>query len=125
MTVVKNTPYWNKVLAEIKHLVRIQPLQFPHGLPQDTSDFQHCYINARGELIVKHKLKEYEPDKETDREKEKWKLDKETVGKRLRRTLQMNEVHEEYYDTHYEWKRNEDGKEYRYNFNKDARKYQY
>ena len=105
--------------------MRIVPLTFPHGLPQEPSDFEHCYINSKGELIVRHTLREYEPDKDQPLKKEKWQMEVDTVQKKLKRTLQLYDVHSEYYEPEYEWKKNEDGKEHRYNFSKGARKSQF
>ncbi|XP_013867129.1 large ribosomal subunit protein uL30m [Austrofundulus limnaeus] len=52
----KNTPAVNNQLKMIKHLVRIQPLKTPYGLP-DEQDMADTYINSRGELIVHRLLK--------------------------------------------------------------------
>ncbi|XP_015253682.1 PREDICTED: 39S ribosomal protein L30, mitochondrial [Cyprinodon variegatus] len=51
----KNTPSVNNQLKIIKHLVRIQPLKTPHGLPAE-EDMADTYINSKGELIVRRLL---------------------------------------------------------------------
>lgn len=56
----KNTPAVNNQLKIIKHLVRIQPLKTPFGLPAE-QDMADTYINAKGELIVKRLLQPVEP----------------------------------------------------------------
>lgn len=56
----KNTPAVNNLLKHVKHLVRIQPLKTPFGLPAE-EDLQETYINCNGELIVKRLLKPLEP----------------------------------------------------------------
>ncbi|CAG5865771.1 unnamed protein product [Menidia menidia] len=50
----KNTPAVNSQLKFVKHLVRIQPLKTPYGLPAE-QDMADSYINSKGELIV-HRL---------------------------------------------------------------------
>ncbi|XP_037646888.1 39S ribosomal protein L30, mitochondrial [Sebastes umbrosus] len=56
----KNTPAVNSQLKFIKHLVRIQPLKTPYGLPAE-QDMGDTYINSRGELIVRRLLQPVEP----------------------------------------------------------------
>ncbi|KAM4560977.1 large ribosomal subunit protein uL30m [Fundulus diaphanus] len=51
----KNTPSVNDQLKIIKHLVRIQPLKTPHGLPAE-EDMADTYVNSKGELIVRRLL---------------------------------------------------------------------
>ncbi|XP_074551061.1 large ribosomal subunit protein uL30m [Halichoeres trimaculatus] len=56
----KNTPAVNHKLKFVKHLVRIQPLKTPYGLPAE-EDMSDTYINSKGELIVRRLLKPVEP----------------------------------------------------------------
>ncbi|XP_072300850.1 large ribosomal subunit protein uL30m [Eucyclogobius newberryi] len=56
----KNTPAVNSQLKYIKHLIRIQPLKTPFGLPAE-QDMADTYINCNGELIVKRLLQPVEP----------------------------------------------------------------
>ncbi|KAM4608293.1 large ribosomal subunit protein uL30m [Polymixia lowei] len=56
----KNTPSVNNQLKFIKHLVRIQPLKTPHGMPAE-EDMADTYINSKGELIVRHLLRPIDP----------------------------------------------------------------
>lgn len=56
----KNTPAVNHQLKFVKHLVRIQPLKTPYGLPAE-EDMADTYINSKGELIVRRLLKPAEP----------------------------------------------------------------
>ncbi len=112
--ILKNTPHVNKLLTEVKHLVRIVPLSFPHGMPDDESDFDHLCLKPTGEMIVKRKLPEYEPtdsDAETGNE---WKLSVDTLLKHLDRIKWNRDIHREYHRTNYSYKYNQDGKEYRY-----------
>ncbi|XP_066543111.1 39S ribosomal protein L30, mitochondrial [Hoplias malabaricus] len=48
----KNTPSVNNQLKIIKHLVRIEPLKLPHGLPSE-EEMADSYLNSRGELVVR------------------------------------------------------------------------
>ncbi|KAM6985103.1 large ribosomal subunit protein uL30m [Aplochiton taeniatus] len=56
----KNTHSVNNQLKYIKHLVKVQPLKLPYGLPAE-EDMADTYINSKGELIVRHLLKPLEP----------------------------------------------------------------
>ena len=126
--ILKNVPSVNRLLDEIKHLVRILPLQFPHGVPEHESDFEHTFINSRGEMLVKKRLKQLEPDATDlvpDPEKEKWKLQLETVKKDLDKRLLDYNVHTEFFKPVYKYRMNQDKKEYRYSFNKDTPKYEW
>merc|ERR1719277_449713 len=46
MVPLANTPKINKKLKLIQHLVEIQPLQLPHGLPEHESDYKHSFITT-------------------------------------------------------------------------------
>ncbi|XP_065105016.1 large ribosomal subunit protein uL30m [Paramisgurnus dabryanus] len=52
----KNTPSVNNQLKIIKHLVKIQPLKLPYGLPAE-EDLANTYLNSKGELVVQRLLK--------------------------------------------------------------------
>jgi large subunit ribosomal protein L30 len=127
--ILKNVPSVNKLLAEVKHLVRILPLRFPHGIPEHESDFEHVTIRSNGELVVKKRLKEFEPPtltaNESLAENDKWKLEQSTVIKDLEKRLASFTVQTEYFKTKYIYRHNQDGKEYRYTFNKDVPKYEW
>ncbi|XP_070694459.1 large ribosomal subunit protein uL30m [Pempheris klunzingeri] len=56
----KNTPAVNSQLKFVKHLVRIQPLRTPCGLPAE-QDMADTYINSKGELIVRRLLQPVAP----------------------------------------------------------------
>ncbi|XP_068124301.1 large ribosomal subunit protein uL30m [Hyperolius riggenbachi] len=55
----KNIPGVNKELKVIKHLVRVQPLKLPYGLPTE-EEMADCYINSKGELVICKKLQPVE-----------------------------------------------------------------
>ncbi|XP_057709461.1 39S ribosomal protein L30, mitochondrial [Corythoichthys intestinalis] len=56
----KNTPSVNYRLKVIKHLVRIEPLRTPYGLPSE-QDMADSYINSKGELIIRRLLTPLQP----------------------------------------------------------------
>jgi len=123
-------PSINKLLNEVKHLVRILPLRFPHGIPEHESDFEHVMIRSNGEMIVKKRLKEFEPSTATtcastaNDDHHTWRLEQSTVVKDLQKRLASFTINTEFFKTKYEYRFNQDGKEYRYNFNKDVPKYE-
>ena len=120
----KNIPSVNTMLQEVKHLVTIRPLTFPHGLPEHESDFEHMYIKPTGEAIVKKRLEAYEPESiESDASASH--MQQETLKKYLDRMRLEHTIHTEYHRTKYTYKKNEDGKEFRYNHNKDNLPYGY
>ncbi|XP_061925767.1 39S ribosomal protein L30, mitochondrial [Entelurus aequoreus] len=51
----KNITSVNNQLKFIKHLIRIEPLKTPHGLPTE-QDLADSYINSKGELIIRRLL---------------------------------------------------------------------
>ncbi|XP_069492784.1 large ribosomal subunit protein uL30m [Ambystoma mexicanum] len=55
----KNIPAINEKLKIIKHLIRVQPLKLPHGLPTE-EDMADTYLNSKGELIIRKSLRPLE-----------------------------------------------------------------
>ncbi|XP_073446639.1 large ribosomal subunit protein uL30m [Dendrobates tinctorius] len=53
--VLKNIPTVNNQLKVIKHLIRVQPLKLPYGLPTE-DDLSDSYLNSLGELVIRKKL---------------------------------------------------------------------
>lgn len=51
----KNIPSINAKLKVIKHLVRVQPLKLPHGLPTE-EEISDTYVNSNGELVIRRCL---------------------------------------------------------------------
>lgn len=50
--VVPNTPHYNKMLWDVKHLIRLKPLQFPDGLPTE-EDIGNIKIDVdRGQMRI-------------------------------------------------------------------------
>ncbi|KAK7503816.1 hypothetical protein BaRGS_00004939 [Batillaria attramentaria] len=96
----KNTPEMNKVLESVKHLVRITPVSFPHGLPSDESDFHHCVLHQDGRLTVKKKLVPADvsaAEAEGSEEKSVWEMDKETLDVASRKVLEGLRLSQEYF----------------------------
>ena len=116
----KNTPENNRLLAEVKHLVHIQPLRLPHGLPSHPSDYEHTMVTSDGRLVVKRRLAQHEPAADSEDDRATWRLQPDTVKARLDRGRVTHMVHTDEHKTQYVYKRNQDGKEYRYNFNKPS-----
>ncbi|KAF1521055.1 39S ribosomal protein L30, mitochondrial, partial [Eudyptes sclateri] len=52
----KNIPSVNSKLKVIKHLIRIQPLKLPHGLPTE-EEMSDTFLRSNGELVIKRHLK--------------------------------------------------------------------
>lgn len=52
----KNIPSVNNQLKVIKHLVRVQPLKLPYGLPTE-EDMSDTYLNSLGQLVIRKKLR--------------------------------------------------------------------
>ncbi|XP_066032671.1 large ribosomal subunit protein uL30m [Chamaea fasciata] len=55
----KNIPSVNSRLKVVKHLIRIQPLKLPHGLPTE-EEVSSTYLTTKGELVIKKRLKPVE-----------------------------------------------------------------
>ncbi|XP_057237470.1 39S ribosomal protein L30, mitochondrial isoform X1 [Malurus melanocephalus] len=55
----KNIPSVNSRLKVIKHLIRIQPLKLPYGLPTE-EEVSSTFLTAKGELVFKKCLKPVE-----------------------------------------------------------------
>ena len=118
----KNTPSVNKTLASVKHLVKITPITFPHGLPADESDFHHCILHEDGRLEVKKKLDPLEAcltSGEEEEDRKVWMMDDQTVEKATRKVLEQFSLSREYFPAKYVYKYNQDGKEYRYTGNQN------
>lgn len=117
----KNTPQVNKLLASVKHLIKIVPVSLPHGLPVDESDFHHCVLREDGQLEVKkrlHPLQNALSSGEEDK-KDVWKMDDVTVEKATKRVMEQFSLSREYFPAKYVYKYNQDGKEYRYHGNQN------
>ncbi|NXG67124.1 RM30 protein, partial [Hemiprocne comata] len=55
----KNIPSVNSRLKVIKHLVRIQPLKLPYGLPTE-EEMSDTFLTSKAELVIKRHLKPVE-----------------------------------------------------------------
>lgn len=84
VVIVKNIPENNYRLWKIKHLLKIVPITFPKGFPQDT---RGTLLKENGEMVVSEMLV---PKEETMIALEKFcndrtKMDPETVRNQLRK----------------------------------------
>uniref|UniRef100_A0A8D8QYT7 39S ribosomal protein L30, mitochondrial n=1 Tax=Cacopsylla melanoneura TaxID=428564 RepID=A0A8D8QYT7_9HEMI len=57
VVIVKNTPRNNMMLWRIKHLVKITPITFPDGVPEEGDVFA-THLNYKGELQIKKSISE-------------------------------------------------------------------
>uniref|UniRef100_A0A8C2SK45 Mitochondrial ribosomal protein L30 n=1 Tax=Coturnix japonica TaxID=93934 RepID=A0A8C2SK45_COTJA len=57
----KNIPSVNSKLKVVKHLIRIQPLKLPHGLPTE-EEMADTFLTSNGELIIRQRLKPVEQE---------------------------------------------------------------
>ncbi|KAK2544561.1 Mrpl30 [Columba livia] len=55
----KNIPSVNSKLKVVKHLIRIQPLKLPYGLPTE-EEMSDTFLTSKGELVIKRRLKPVE-----------------------------------------------------------------
>ena len=106
----------NEKLKKITHLVKVVPITFPHGLPQDESDFHHCILHQDGRLEVKKQLQPLEKRLTVGvSEKDKlWNMSSETIEKSTTKTKEKFALSQEYFPAVYIYKHNQDGKEFRY-----------
>lgn len=83
ISIVKNIPEVNAELWKIKHLIDIQPITFPCGLPDGKSMTQ---LKENGELVVKHlSLSEERLKASDDFINDRKRLDKDTLRRHLRK----------------------------------------
>ncbi|XP_040607327.1 39S ribosomal protein L30, mitochondrial-like [Mesocricetus auratus] len=61
----KNIPSVNAKLKVVKHLIRIQPLKLPQGLPTEETMSSTC-LKSTGELVVQWHLKPVEQEAKSD-----------------------------------------------------------
>lgn len=113
----KNTPAVNKLLTEVSHLVKVIPITFPNGLPENESDFEHCYLRDNGEFVIHKRIV---PVEEVDEEENVWKIHDKTLQKYTKRKLVQFRVNTEYFPTQYVYKHNQDSKEHRYTGDHDV-----
>ena len=122
--ILKNIPSVNKRLMEVKHLVSIKPLTFPHGFPDNPEDYEHCFLKHNGEFVVKKRIgiSISENDKKLAKDPQaKWRLQKDTVEKDCMRRRDTYRLLEEYHQPEYHYTKNQDGKEWRYNLDNPAK----
>ncbi|XP_015596774.1 39S ribosomal protein L30, mitochondrial [Cephus cinctus] len=82
IVIVKNIPEVNRDLWSIKHLVKITPIDFPNGMPDD--DLSGTYLHENGKLYVTPKIDPVRYESTEKFEQDPKRLDKETLTKYLR-----------------------------------------
>ncbi|XP_035682588.1 39S ribosomal protein L30, mitochondrial-like [Branchiostoma floridae] len=55
MYVFRNTPSVNNKLWQIKHLIRIVPVNLKNGVPRP-EEYDGCYLKSNGELVIRKRL---------------------------------------------------------------------
>ncbi|XP_014789637.1 uncharacterized protein LOC106883224 [Octopus bimaculoides] len=117
--VLKNTPSVNKMLNKVKHLIKITPITFPNGYPEE-KDFEYCLLKDNGEFIIRKEIQPIEKNVIPDTvpaEKQRLVMDKKTLERHLLLHLRHYRLNMEYFPAKYVYKYNQDGKEYRYRKN--------
>merc|ERR1712183_708088 len=105
------------MLTRVKHLIKIVPITFPNGLPEDESDYEHCLLQDNGEFVIRKKIFASDVDVvpiEDAKKDELYKMDRKTLDRHLILQLRHRRLNKEYFPTKYVYKYNQDGKEYRY-----------
>lgn len=55
--VIPNTPHYNALLWEVKHLIRLKPLKFPNGIPSEDSIGSIKVDTYTGEMMINSSFK--------------------------------------------------------------------
>lgn len=50
--IIPNTPHYNNMLSEVKHLIRVKPLKFPDGFPKETDIGSIKFNRNTGEMKI-------------------------------------------------------------------------
>ncbi|XP_074650840.1 uncharacterized protein LOC141905739 [Tubulanus polymorphus] len=118
--ILKNTKLTNDRLLKVNHLIKVLPVTFPHGIPENEDDLKHCMIKPNGEFIFVKKLDDVTvtTEPEESEEEKKWLMDGETIKKHCTRKKELMQINEEFFPAHYTYRFNQDGTEYRYNVQK-------
>ena len=121
---MKNVPSVNTDLYRIKHLIRVQPVRFPQGLPETEDDIRNCLLRPNGHFIIRKPLGSVEsPAISEDATAESIDVPAEVMRAHLSRRY-LRKYHNdrykshallgEHFTSHYRYELNEDGQEYRY-----------
>lgn len=115
--IVKNTPTVNSQLKVVKHLLRITPITFPYGVPENEEDLEHCQLNENGEFIV---VRNVTPGEEVRAlptapwQSTVWDMDVDTIKKHTLKIRQDMSLNAEFFSVDPVYTYNQDNKEYRY-----------
>lgn len=120
---VKNVPSVNKDLYRIKHLIRVQPVRFPQGLPDTADDVRNCVLRPNGDLLIRKPLRSDDSPAVSQDVREGVDLPEEVVRAHLSRKYlksyhndryRSHALLKEHFTSHYRYEMNQDGQEYRY-----------
>lgn len=117
ITVQKNTPNANSILKKIQHLVKIVPISFPYGLPEDESDFENCILHEDGRFVVNKLLKSNFPklaDNPVSPEISKWDMTQDLIDRENYHKRINYEIYSEFSKATYNYVRNKGGQEEAY-----------
>ncbi|GAB1606965.1 uncharacterized protein LOC115222886 [Argonauta hians] len=121
--VIKNTPRVNAMLKTVKHLIKITPITFPNGYP-DESDLEYCLLKDNGEFVIRKELSAVEKNvvpNTISEDKKRTAMDNKTLERHLLLHLRKYRLSMEYFPAKYVYKYNQDGKEYRYRKDKSSK----
>ncbi|KAG5448327.1 hypothetical protein CSKR_107042 [Clonorchis sinensis] len=132
---VKNTPSVNADLYQVKHLVRIQPVQFPQGLPTALDDLTQCRLRPDGRFlryrentveghVVTDKGSPQLPTTAVNSDLPEKLFEHSNTGRGYLKRRYLRQWHnrqwsrfslfQNFFTSHYRYKLNQDGSEYRY-----------
>ncbi|CAD5119376.1 DgyrCDS7990 [Dimorphilus gyrociliatus] len=98
--VVMNTPENNKLLKEVKHLLVIQPLKLPQGLPEDDNLLSQMTLKSNGELIY---MPRPEAGNSLSEDSQKKRITGHFLKTYHRRLMDMKLVHKDYFPAVYDF----------------------
>uniref|UniRef100_A0A0X3PZY1 39S ribosomal protein L30 n=1 Tax=Schistocephalus solidus TaxID=70667 RepID=A0A0X3PZY1_SCHSO len=133
---VKNTPHVVKELDNIKHLVRVQPVEFPDGLPTTQEDLLNFRLLPNGKFIRKgnspfrrgsfldlssdlaletcRKISSMEATLLTPMDANAKYLSRAYLRQWHNQRWEQHKLFSEFFTSHYKYRLNQDGQEYRY-----------
>lgn len=95
-----NTPENNKLLKEVKHLLVIQALKLPQGLPDDDKLLSQMTLKSNGELVFAPRS---EAGEELSENSQKKRMTGDFLKTYHRRLMDMKLVHRDYFPATYDY----------------------
>ncbi|PAA46715.1 hypothetical protein BOX15_Mlig034289g3, partial [Macrostomum lignano] len=113
-----NIPSVADDLRKVQHLLQIQPLTMPDGLPATEADLSNCYTNECGELRMRRRLAgsavEVQPERHAEAELEASKRRIHSMPRYHERRWKACLMFSEYFTQHHRYQHMQDGSAYRY-----------